>query len=362
MGVRLAVWGAGAIGGTIGAYLIRAGHDVTLVDAHEAHVAAIRERGLRIEGPIDTFEVAAPAVLPHELEGTFDTILLCVKAQATEAATEALAPHLSADGAVVSAQNGLNEIAIARVVGEERTVGAFVNFGADVLEPGTIHFGGRGAVVLGELDGRRSERVTRLAEALKAFEPNVQVSDNLWGFLWGKMGYGAMLFASALSDASIADVLASDEARPFLSALAREVLAIAAAERIRPMGFNGFDPDAFGPDGRPEARDASFAEMVRFNRRSAKSHSGVWRDLAVHKRPTEVRAQFDPLIETAERRGVDVPVVRAMVELVRAVETGRERQSWATMMRLADAVPPDGPVGTDTEGGAPTGRPEGSPA
>ncbi|MEX2500903.1 MAG: 2-dehydropantoate 2-reductase [Trueperaceae bacterium] len=355
--MTLAIWGAGAIGGTIGAYLARAGYDVTLIDAHEAHVTAIREHGLKIVGPIASFTTPVRVVTPAELEGTFDTILLCVKAQATEAALDQLTPHLSEDGAVVSVQNGLNEIAIARRVGEAHTVGAFVNFGADVLEAGTVQYAGRGAFVLGELDGRRSERVDRLADALHAFEPEVQISDNLWGFLWGKMGYGAMLFASALSDDAIADVLDAAEARPILIALAGEVLAVAAAERVRPMGFNGFDPVAFGPYGTAPARDASFAEMVAFNRRSAKSHSGVWRDLAIHKRPTEVRAQFDPIVDAAERHGVDVPAIRRLVDLMLQVESGVRPQSWATMMELADAVP-----ATGREGGPEAGRPEGSPA
>ena len=69
---------------------------------------------------------------------------------------------------MVSAQNGLNELAIAEVVGAERTVGAFVNFGADYLEPGVIHYGGRGAVVVGEIDGRITPRVTAIRDAWRA--------------------------------------------------------------------------------------------------------------------------------------------------------------------------------------------------
>jgi 2-dehydropantoate 2-reductase len=73
---------------------------------------------------------------------------------------------------VVSLQNGLNELVIAEVVGEARTMGCFVNFGADYLEPGVIHYGGRGAFVLGELDGADTERLRAVHEAVRAFEPN----------------------------------------------------------------------------------------------------------------------------------------------------------------------------------------------
>ena len=129
--MRLLIWGAGAIGGTMGAYLVRAGHDVTVVDSVEDHVAAINRSGLRITGPIDEFTARPVAYTPGELGGQWDTIMLATKAHHTESAMQALLPHLGRDGCVISVQNGLNEIAIAAAAGAQRTVGAFVNFGAD---------------------------------------------------------------------------------------------------------------------------------------------------------------------------------------------------------------------------------------
>ncbi|TMG34285.1 MAG: ketopantoate reductase family protein, partial [Chloroflexi bacterium] len=131
--MRFLIWGAGAIGGTIGAHLARAGHEITLVDRARDHVAAIDAAGLRIEGPLTRFTVRVPAFTPDALRGEFAHVVLAVKAQDTEVATRALAPHLSADGCVVSAQNGLNELVIKSVVGDARTMGCFVNFGADYL-------------------------------------------------------------------------------------------------------------------------------------------------------------------------------------------------------------------------------------
>ena len=152
--MRIVIWGAGAIGGTLGAYLIRAGHEVLFVDVVEEHVAKINQTGLRITGPVDEFTVQAAAVLPHQLQEKYPIVLLCTKAQHTRAATETLVDFLAEDGYVVSVQNGLNELIIREIVGGERTMGAFINFSADYHEPGKILFGGRGAVVvLGELNG-----------------------------------------------------------------------------------------------------------------------------------------------------------------------------------------------------------------
>jgi 2-dehydropantoate 2-reductase len=214
-------------------------------------------------------------------------------------------------------------------------MGAFINFGADVLEPGVVHFGGRGAVVVGELDGSQTERLGRLHQALLHFEPGAITTDNIWGYLWGKMGYGSLLFASALTPSSIVDVLDSRDARPILTALAQEVMAVAAAEGVMPMSFNGYDPAAFGANGPAAAIDASFA-MVAFNRRSAKTHSGVWRDIAIHHRKTECDAQFAPVVKLARRRGIAIPYVERLISLMQDVESGARAQADDNLDRLAN--------------------------
>lgn len=325
------VWGAGAVGGTIGAHLARAGYDVHLVDRDPAHVAAINEGGLHIEGPLASFGVGVPAMLPEQVDRAYDSILLCTKAQHTAEAADALAPWLSPDGYVASLQNGLNEHVLAERLGAARVIGAFVNFGADYQAPGRILYGGRGAVVVGELDGRSSPRLDRLHQALRSFEPEAITTDDIWAYLWGKLGYGALLFATALTDASIADVLASGRYRPMLTALAREMMELAALEGVAPRGFNGYAPEAFLGGG-DEA--ASFEAMVAHNRLSAKTHSGIWRDLAVRRRPTEVDAQLGMAVEIARRHGHPMPRTERLIALIHDLEAGRRPLDWSTLDAL----------------------------
>lgn len=328
------VWGAGAIGGVIGAYLKRSGVDVAFVDRDEAHVATMNERGLRIEGPIETFTVAARAFAPREVAGCAQTIFLCVKAHHTEEAAKALAPHLAEDGYVVSFQNGLNELVIADVVGRARTVGAFINFGADYLSPGVVHFGGRGAFVIGELDGLRTPRIEALQALVRRFEPNAIITDNIMGYLWGKLGYGALLFATALTNASICDALAAPEPRPMYRRLAGEAVAVARALDVKPLGFNGYDPEAFAPGARAAAADASFAAMVAHNAKSAKTHSGIWRDLAVRKRRTEVDAQLGPIVRFGGAAGVATPITRELIAMIHEIEDDRLPLQWENLAVL----------------------------
>jgi len=335
MSKRSLIWGAGAIGGTLGAYLARAGQDVTVVDAVVEHVDAINQNGLRVTGPIDEFAVRVPAFTPQTLSGMWDEIILATKAHHTDAAVRALRPHLTGNGYVVSAQNGLNELAIAVVVGAQRTVGAFVNFGSDYLEPGVIHYAGHGAVVVGEIDGRLTPRVTAICDAWRHFDPRAIVTPNIWGYLWGKEAYGAMLFATALTNESIADALAMPAYRHLYIALAREILAVAAARDVRPETFDGFDPAAFLTTAPAGAAERSLDALVAHNRRSAKSHSGIWRDLAVRRRPTEVDAQLGIVVSLGDQAGVPTPLTARLVTLIHEIERGARPQSLDTLDALA---------------------------
>jgi 2-dehydropantoate 2-reductase len=339
MADRILIWGAGAIGGSVGAWLKRAGHDITFVDLVAEHVAAIRDpaHGLRIIGPVEEFSVTVPACVPEELSGTWQHIFLAVKAHHTEAATRALTPHLAQDGYVLSLQNGLNEHIIQRIVGRDRTIGAFINFGADWMAPGEIMFGNRGAVVLGELNGAITPRLTALHAVMRDFEPDAITTPDIWSYLWGKLGYGAMLFAQGLGQKGIADCLARPELLPLWRRLGEEACAVALAQGIEPRGFNGYDTEAFRPGASEAAARASVAAMVAFNSTSAKTHSGIWRDLAIRKRRTEVDVQIAPIVDIGARYGIDCRSTRKLVELIHEVEAGQRAMTDDNLLELARA-------------------------
>jgi len=333
----IVIWGAGAIGAAIAAALVDIGEPVILVDNSVAHVRAIDTLGLTITGPLIARTFKVKACLPEQLEGTYERFFLAVKSHHTTGAIEQIEPHLSENGYVVSMQNGLNERVIAAKIGAERTIGAFLNFGADILEPGVIHYGGRGAVVVGELDGVIRPRTEALHQLLLSFDSAAVLTPNIWGYLWAKLIYGAQLFATALSNDSIADVLAMEAFRPVLTTLAREISSVAAAEGVTLQAFDGFDPSAFLLDATPARTQQSFDDMVAHNRRSLKSHSGIWRDLAVHKRKTEIDAQISPAITIGAPHGLELPVTRRLVELIHEVEQGKRPQSLETLTLLAQS-------------------------
>jgi 2-dehydropantoate 2-reductase len=336
--MHFTVIGAGAIGGTIGAHLARAGHDVLFVDTVAEHVDAIQRSGLTIEGA-ESFQVRAPAAMVAGLADALrgrppQVVLLAVKAMHTGEALEPVAPLLGEQSCVVSMQNGLNEKVIAARIGAAKTLGAFVNFGADYLAPGRILYGGKGALYLGELDGRITPRLDQLGRIIKAvFLQNTQLTSNIWGYLWGKLGYASMLFATAVVDETMAGVLANPAYRPLLANLAGEVVQVADAEGVRCEGFDGYDPNAmrFASPRDWAGIQRSLERLADFNRRSLKQKSGIWRDLAVRRRRTEVDDHIGLVVATARRHGLTVPLNERLVELIHDLEAGRRGMTPANL-------------------------------
>ena len=310
----ITIIGAGAIGGTIGAHMIRAGHDITLCDADAAHVAAIREHGLIIEGPVNEFTVAAHAIIPGELPDRIDHAIVAVKSLHTRAAAELLRDRLAPDGYVLTVQNGLTADTIVDAVGRDRVLSSFVNFGADVMAPGRILQGNVGTFRVGELDGGRiTPRVLDLTGAL----PYAKPTDNVLGFLWGKEAYGAMLWAGAVSDLTIAEHLEDPRYQPVMIAVAREVLAQAP---VKVESFDGFDPDDL---------EGSLGRLAEFNRNSAKQYSGIYRDLVVRQRKTEI---------DEVQRDISGPIFDEVARIIRDIEAGRRVNERANLDELATFV------------------------
>jgi 2-dehydropantoate 2-reductase len=345
--VTVTIYGAGAIGGTIGAHLVRNGIPVRLVDRDGNHVAAMNERGLTIQNGPDTFTVPVDAVTPDDLTGPLDLVMLAVKAQHTDDAMRVIAPLLTPTSTVVSLQNGLCERTIAARIGKERTVGCLVNFSADYIEPGLILYGGAGAIELGELNGAHTDRLDRIHDLL-ALAGEVKVTDNIWGYIWGKMGYANMLFATALTDETMGDII--DRYRPLMVELASEIYEVADREGVTPEPFDDVEPALYYPRERRDwdVINRSLDALVARRHRAVKTHSGIWRDLAVRNRPTEVDSQIGLAAEVGASHGLPMPLTRALVATIHDLEANRRTRGLHNIDELNARLDPSPPTPSPT--------------
>ena len=320
----IVVWGGGAIGGVVAAKLADAGQDVLLVDVVPEHVEAVRAHGLEVVGPDgnSTFS-RMKACLASEVDGTYSRIMLSVKGQHTRPAMASIAPRLSADGWVLALQNGLTEATIASVVGQERTLGALVNFASDYVGPGRIQFGGLGSLRVGEIDGANTARSRQVETLLRQVDPQSGWTDRLMGYKWSKVAIGSLLFTTAMSNDTIVEQLGNRHYLPLWRALCREVVTVARASDVDPAPFDGFAPDAFTASASADDAWAQMQQITDHCRRwVGKPRSGVWRDLAVRKRPTEVDPQITDIVAHGRAAGIETPTVSRLIAMIREMEAG----------------------------------------
>jgi len=252
--MKICIYGAGAIGGYVGAMLSRAGADVSLI-ARGPHLAAIREKGLRLKSAEDDFTVHPRATDdPSEL-GPQDYVLLTLKAHGVRAVADAMQPLLGPDTAVVTAQNGMpwwyfhgleGKYAGQRLesadpgnelwdkIGPERVIGSVVWQAAEVPEPGVVQLGYGERLSLGEPDGSKSDRIQALSSALinagvKApIRPNIR--NEIWVKLWGNLSFNPV---SALTGATLVDMARDAGVGSVIHTMMTEAKAVGEALDVR---------------------------------------------------------------------------------------------------------------------------------
>ena len=231
--MRIAVLGSGGIGGYYGARLVKAGHDVAFV-ARGAHLEAMQRHGLTVRTPEGESTIPVTAVADTRILGPVDLVLFCVKSYDTESAAQALAPLMARDTAVVTFQNGVDNVeAIASVVGSEAVLAGVVYVALQLGGPGVVvRSGGEGKIAFGELGGPLTERVQRIAGAFEQGGIPHEVATDIDRVLWEKFlfitGVGGV---TALARSGIGPLLASLEGRALLTASCEEIAAVALAER-----------------------------------------------------------------------------------------------------------------------------------
>jgi 2-dehydropantoate 2-reductase len=334
--MKITIIGAGAIGGVVGAYLARAGADIQFVDINKEHVNNMNNKGLTISEKKETFTVPVNAFTMDEIlagRPTLDVVFLCVKALHTREAVKQFKHLLHEDSFVVSFQNGLCEYEIAEEIGSDRTVGCFINLFADYLEPGLIEYGGVGSLYIGEIDGSVTSRVKKLVSLLSAWG-EAKETDNILGYLWSKLSYGAVLTATATTNETIADVLDNPEYHELIVNTTREVVGVAERQGVITESFDDWEPQVVAYSDYQDVRDQLQVLTTRL-RGYSKTRTGIWRDLAVRKRKTEVPHQLLPVIAAGKKVDRELPITTRIVQIIEEIEQGKRQMQVDNLNELA---------------------------
>src|SRR3954470_2927461 len=342
---RIAVVGAGALGGYVGGNLAQLGHDVTLIDAWPEHVETVRARGLELDGvtPAERFTVKnAKTFHLTEVQSLVrtpvDIAFVSVKSYDTAWATALIAPYLSPNGFVVSLQNCLNEETIAGVVGWGRVVGIVASLiSVDLHEPGrirrTIPKGGDKHTVfrVGEPHGRVTPRVEELAGWLRGIDSS-KVTTNLWGERWTKLVQNAMGNPlTAATGLTTPATLRDEKLRRFSLKIAAEGIRVGQALGFQLEKIRGLEAERIARAGEGEAAalaevEAALAPKEGANPRGDIQRPSMAQDILKGRR-TEIDAMNGFIARKGAEAGVPAPSHARLVEIVTRIERGEVKPS-----------------------------------
>jgi 2-dehydropantoate 2-reductase len=301
---RIAVVGAGAVGGYFGGMLARAGAPVVMI-GRGAFVEAVRKNGLLLDTLQFKETVRVEASTELAAARGADVVLFCVKTTDTESTARSLAPALSSSATVVSLQNGVDNADKIRAAGID-ALSAVVYVAASAPEPARVKHVGRGDLVVGP----RSTRSEKFAALFERAGVGCRISDNIDGELWTKLIWNCALNAiSALGRAKYGQIAASEDARKVVEAAVNEVLAVAAAARIQLPGV--------------ENPQAGLAGALKIATQMSNAISSTGQDLMRGKR-TEIDSLNGYISRRGAELGVPTPVNHALYALVKLAEESNE--------------------------------------
>lgn len=185
---RIAIYGAGSLGTILGAYLTRSGLDCTLVNRNRQHTTALKEKGATVEGKAN-FNVKVKALFPEEMTGRYDVIFLMTKQLDNRNVVTMLKDHLEDDGIICTCQNGLPELLISEIIGEERTYGCTIGWGATLKDGGVSELTSEPDALsfdLGRLSGGVDDNLLKLKKILENMG-QVEINENFVGARWTKL-------------------------------------------------------------------------------------------------------------------------------------------------------------------------------
>jgi len=304
--MKIAVVGAGAMGGSFGAHLFRAGQDVRLVDTWSEHVAAIDANGLKVTGALGDIVEAIPVSIEPDYENWADWVIAFIDTNSTATAAQTINKVLAKDGAVLTMQNGIGNIeTLCESLGADRVVGGSSMCSAAVIEAGHVALTHHDTSSIGELDGSNSTRVEALAEGLRGAGFDIAINDDILTTIWKKFlvncGINALCAVSGLRTGEMTRV---PELFSLQNRIIDEALAVTEAKGIK--------------------LDAGIRQTIqeaahfRFNKPSMLQHVSVGRR-------TEIDSINGALVREAKKMGIATPCNEALVALLKGRELSQIR-------------------------------------
>ena len=330
--MRVAIYGAGSLGTILGAFISKAGVPVELINRNKAHVEALKTKGAQVVG---TMQFCQPVIAytPDEMSGEYDILFLMTKQQHNAEVVQMLKNYLAADGVLVTFQNGLPEMQIAEVLGEERVLGSTVAWGATLQSPGVCELTSEPDALsfsLGAISDKRSKHFAKVKELLELMG-TVDVEENFLGTRWSKLLINASFSGmSAVLGCTFGEAAGPKESRKVVQAIIKECIDVCQKGGIRIEPVQGKDIVKLLNYTNPLKKAFSFFIIPIAIRKHAKLKASMLQDLEKGKL-TEVDAINGAVSEYGRKVGFPTPVNDKVVEIIHKIEKGELKPGFENL-------------------------------
>ena len=331
--LKIAVYGAGAMGTVLGAFLTKGGlKSVHLITRNKAHVDGLNKRGAKIVCEAENTEEVIPvkAFTPSQILEKYDVVFLMTKQRANKEILEFLLPYLEEGAIVCTTQNGLPEESVANVVGKNRTYGGVASFGATFLGEGkvalTSKFDGMRMQICGYENG--NEKIQTLFNVLSYVGKGtgnsefVKVTDNLQGARWSKLAINSAFSGlSVVTGNTFGKIAKQRKSRKIALGVLRECIAVAGAQGVTLEKMQGYDMGKFLGGKTLFSRFVAYLLLPFAMKKHKKLLSGMLKDVQ-NSRRCEIDYIDGVVVKKGKEVGVPTPLCEKIVEISHGIEDG----------------------------------------
>lgn len=333
--MKFAIYGAGALGTVLGAYIARSGVEIDLINRNEKHVAALKEKGARIIGTV-SFTQKVNALLPSEMKDKYDVIILMTKQRFNGEIVAFLKDYLKEDGALCTCQNGLPEPKIAEIIGEDRTLGCAIAWGATFHGEGISELTSEPDALTFSLGA--FGKGNHLGDVKALFEKmgTVVVENNFIGARWSKLLINSAFSGlSTVTGATFGEISKIKASRKIAQRIMKECIDVAKAANIAVEPVQGHKIDKMFDYKGGFKKAISFALIPIAMKKHGKLISSMLQDLRQGKK-CEIDFINGVVCEYGEKYGVPTPFNARTVEIVHAIEEGKHTIDFSNTQLYKD--------------------------
>ena len=330
--MRAAIYGAGSLGTILGAYIARAGGSIELINRNRAHVEVLQKNGATVTGTVN-FTQPVIAYTPEEMSGKYDVVFLMTKQQHNAEVVDGIKDFLADDGVVVTLQNGIPELLIGEIVGEERVLGCTVAWGATMTAPGICELTSEPDSLtfsLGSLSNKPNVHFDEVKSLIEKMG-RVEVDENFIGSRWSKLLINSAFSGmSAVLGCTFGEAAGNRASRSVVQALIKECIDVCAAGNIRIEPVQGKDIVKLLDYTNRVKKAFSFFIIPIAIRKHASLKASMLQDLEKGKK-CEVDAINGVVCSFGRKVCVPTPMNDMVVEIVHRIEKGELAPSFDNM-------------------------------